>query len=495
MQVVGDDARAGGEGCLHPGLGAEAACAGVASEQPRGHQHGGIGGIRAAGDGRDQDRAVLDFEVLAGDGGRGVARGLRILLRPLLGHFLHAAFVDFLCAAQWYAVLRPLRPRERGLDRREVECDHIGIIGGRRAINAPQSLRLGIGLDQGDLVRRPPGEFQIADGFLVDGEDRAGRAELRRHIGDRGAVGQGQSLQAVAEEFHEFIHDALLAQGLGDRQHQVGGRGACGQAARQLETDHLGNEHGHGLAEHGGFGLDAAHAPAEHTQAVDHRGVRIGPHQGVGIGEFAAVAPATGAVRENHARQMLDVDLMDDAGVGRHHFEVAERRLAPAQEHVAFAVSAELDFIVVLERIGRAVLVHLHRVIDDQFGGRQRIDPLWIAAEPDDGFAHGGQIDDAGNAGEVLHDDSRRSECDFVAGLRLRVPFQQGVDVASGDVHAVLEAQKIFEQNFQGKGQASDILRLEGGEAQDFVLLRAHFQRRSCLEAIRHDPSTEKREL
>ena len=82
-----------------------------------------------------------------------------------------------------------------------------------------------------------------------------------------------------------------------------------------------------------------------------------------------------------------------------------------------------------------------------------------------------------------------------MAGLRLRVPFQQGVDVASGDVHAVFEAQEIFQQNLQGKGQAADILRLEGGEAENFVLLRAHLQRRSCLEAIRHDPSTEKIQL
>ncbi len=123
---------------------------------------------------------------------------------------------------------------------------------------------------------------------------------------------------------------------------------------------------------------------------------------------------------------------MHDAGVGRHHFEVAERRLAPAQEHVAFAVALEFDFIVVLERVGRAVLIDLHRVIDDQFGRRQRIDSLRIAAQLDDGFAHGGQIDDAGNAGEVLHDDARRGEGDFVAGLRLRVPFQQGLDVAAG---------------------------------------------------------------
>ena len=32
-----------------------------------------------------------------------------------------------------------------------------------------------------------------------------------------------------------------------------------------------------------------------------------------------------------------------------------------------------------------------------------------VAAEVDDGLAHGGQVDDAGHAGEVLHDHARRA--------------------------------------------------------------------------------------
>ncbi len=40
------------------------------------------------------------------------------------------------------------------------------------------------------------------------------------------------------------------------------------------------------LAEHGRLGLDAADAPAEHGEAVDHRGMRIGADQRVGIGDL-----------------------------------------------------------------------------------------------------------------------------------------------------------------------------------------------------------------
>ena len=51
-------------------------------------------------------------------------------------------------------------------------------------------------------------------------------------------------------------------------------------------------------------------------------------------------------------------------------------RLAPAQEHVALAVAAEFDLVVVLKRVRGAVFIDLHRVIDDELCRRQRIDPL-----------------------------------------------------------------------------------------------------------------------
>ena len=163
-------------------------------------------------------------------------------------------------------------------------------------------------------------------------------------------------------------------------------------------------------------------------------------------------------VREHHPRQPLDVHLMHDAGVRRHHLEIAESGLAPAQEHVALAVAAELDLVVVLERIGGAVLVDLHRMIDDQLRGRERVDALRIAAEPHDGLAHGRQVHDARDAGEVLHDHARRREGDLVMRQGLRVPGQQRVDVALLDVHAVLEAQQVFQQDLQRERQAVDVV-------------------------------------
>ena len=180
----------------------------------------------------------------------------------------------------------------------------------------------------------------------------------------------------------------------------------------QPEADHLRDQHRDRLSEHGGLGLDAADAPAEHAEAVDHRGVRIGADQRVGISQRLARL----AIRsdEDDARQVFEVDLVHDAGVGRHDGEVLERRLPPAQEGVAFFVALELQLGVELKRLRRAELIHLHRVVDDQLGRLQRIDQLGIAAERLHGVAHRGQIDDRRHAGEVLQQDAARHERDLL---------------------------------------------------------------------------------
>jgi hypothetical protein len=119
-----------------------------------------------------------------------------------------------------------------------------------------------------------------------------------------------------------------------------------GQLAGQLEADDARDEHRDGLAEHGRLGLDAADAPAEHAEAVDHRGVRVGADAGVGVG----------ARRPSHHRdagEPLDVDLVDDAGARRDDLEVVEGGLAPAQELVALACCARTRVLdVALERVG-----------------------------------------------------------------------------------------------------------------------------------------------
>ncbi len=102
-------------------------------------------------------------------------------------------------------------------------------------------------------------------------------------------------------------------------------------------------------------------------------------------------------------------------------------------------------------------------MVDDQLGGREGIDALGIAAEGLDGVAHGGEIDDGGHAGEVLHEDAGGHVGDFAAGLGLGVPVGEEFDVGGGDVDAVFAAQQIFEQDFEAEGQAREI-EAAGGE-------------------------------
>ncbi len=356
--------------------------------------------------------------------------------------------------AQRHAVLRTLGTGERGLDAREIELHDVGVVGGLCAVHPPHPLGFRIRFDQRNLLRGPARELEIADRFLIDRKDGAGRAEFRRHVGDGCAIGERQSLQAVAEELDEFIDDSFFAQYLGHGEHEVGGGRARRQAAGELEADHLGNEHGDRLAEHGGLGLDAADAPSEHAQTVDHGGMRVGSDQRVG----ECARHTARVLRENHSRQSLEVHLMHDAGVRRHHLEIAERRLTPAQEHVALAVALELDLVVALERIRAAVFIDLHRVVDDELRRGERIHALRIAAELDDGLAHRREIDDARHAGEVLHDDPSRREGDLVMRRRLRIPGEDRLDVAALHVNPVLEAQQILEEDLQRKRQAVDVL-------------------------------------
>ena len=161
------------------------------------------------------------------------------------------------------------------------------------------------------------------------------------------------------------------------------------QLAGEAEADDFRQQHRHGLAEHRGLGLDAADAPAENAEAVDHGGVRIGADAGVGIGDRLAVL----VVRPDDLAEIFEIDLVADAGAGRHDAEVAERLLAPLQELVALLVALIFELDVAGEGERRAELVDDDRVVDDEVDGHQRVDLLRIAAERRHRVAHGGKVD------------------------------------------------------------------------------------------------------
>ena len=237
----------------------------------------------------------------------------------------------------------------------------------------------------------------------------------------------------------------MLAQHLHHPQHQVRGGDAFRQAAGQPKADHIGNEHGHGLAEHGRLRFDAANAPAEHAEAVDHGGVAVGSDQGVRIGQRPAVLRAG----PNGLGQVLQIDLVANAGAGRHDAKVVKCRLPPAQKTVTLLVAGHLHFDVVAERPGIAEAINHHRVVDDQIDGRKGIDEIGIKARIDHGAAHGGQIGHRRYAGEVLHEHPSRTIGDFLGTRGVVPPIGQRFNVAARHGGAVLVAEQVLQQDLE----------------------------------------------
>ncbi len=126
--------------------------------------------------------------------------------------------------------------------------------------------------------------------------------------------------------------------------------------------------------------------------------MRICADESVGVGHLLPVFLSG----KHGAAKVLEVDLMADPGAWRHDPEVVERVLAPPEENITLVVPLELALHVDQKgRVG-AILVDLNRVVDHQVHRLHRIDLLGITAEPDDGVAHGGEVDHGRYTGKIL---------------------------------------------------------------------------------------------
>jgi hypothetical protein len=260
----------------------------------------------------------------------------------------------------------------------------------------------------------------------------------------------------------------VLPQHLRHDQRQVGRGRTLGQPPDELEADDLGRQHVDRLAEHDRLGLDAADAPADDAEPVDHRRVRVGADQRVGEHDLeVAVRPVLDA-----AREVLEVDLVDDARGRRDDLEVGERLLAPAQELVALAVALELDRRVVDECQGGVVLVDLDAVVDDEVDRDQRVDRLRIAPHPLHRAPQGGQVDDRRDAGEVLQDDASRLERHLELRRGRRIVGREPPDVVRRHVVAVLVPQQALEQDLDRERQPRDVAQPVLLELREAVVVR-----------------------
>ena len=95
--------------------------------------------------------------------------------------------------------------------------------------------------------------------------------------------GSGKRGRAFAVKLDKFPDHFLRAQHLRDVQREIGRGDAFAQGAGEMHADDFRRQEINRLAEHAGFGLDAANAPADDAEAVDHGGVRVGAHERVRV--------------------------------------------------------------------------------------------------------------------------------------------------------------------------------------------------------------------
>ena len=478
VEIVGHHLAARRQRGLHPGLRPQAAGARLARQQPGRDHHIRVRRVGAGGDGGDHHVAMAQIVIRAGD--------RHAQVRLVTRHAHHAGH-EVLGetggdARQQHPVLRPLRPGHRRFDRAHVQRQRVGKDRVGAAGVAPHALRAGIGLDQRDAVFVAARQTQVVDRHLIDREDAAGRAVFGRHVADGSAVGQRHVAQPLAVELDELADHALGAEHLRHRQHQVGGGHAFPQPAGQPEADDVRDEHRDGLAEHGRLRLDAAHAPAQHAQPVDHRGVAVGAVAAVGVDiDIAGIGRGP-----HHLRQVFQIDLVADAGAGRHDAEVAEGALAPAQELVALAITGEFHLDILAHGVGLARAVHHHRMVDDQIDRHQRVDLPRVAAERDDAVSHRGEIDHAGHAGKILHQDAAGLERHFLGRTALGQPAGDALRILHRIAAAILEPQHIFQQHLQAHRQARHVTQSlrSLGQAEVEISFAVHDQRGFGVEGV-----------
>ena len=318
----------------------------------------------------------------------------------------------------------------------QVQLEVLGVLCLRGILFQPHSLRLGVCFNAVNLLLWASGELEVLGGLLINWEDCRGGTELRGHVADGGAVSQRNGLDAVAVELYELLDNAVLAQHLSDGKYDVGCGNAGGNLTGQLEADDLRDEHGYRLSKHRSLCLDAANAPAKNAQAVFHGGVGVGTDTGIRVSKALVV--------EYNAGQVLDIYLVDDAGSWRYNAEVGEVLSTPAKELVALFVALVLNFNVLFQCIGGAEGLNDDGVVNNHLGWVERVDLIRGTTQGRDRLTHGGKVNNARNAGEVLHEHACWGELDFGVWLRFRVPVCQGVDVVLGYVLAVLIAQQVL---------------------------------------------------
>src|SRR5438094_210916 len=104
------------------------------------------------------------------------------------------------------------------------------------------------------------------------------------------------------------------------------------------------------LAEHPRLGFDAPDAPSDDPETVDHRRVRIGAYESIGIEKCCVSSVGCGG-REDAFGEIFEIHLMDDADSGRDYFEGIESLHPPLEELVPFTVALKFHLEISAQRL------------------------------------------------------------------------------------------------------------------------------------------------
>ena len=116
--------------------------------------------------------------------------------------------------------------------------------------------------------------------------------------------------------------------------------------------------------------------------------------------------------------------------------------------------------------------------------GCSGIDLFGVAAQSAHRIAHGGEVDDRGHAGEVLHQHAGGHVGDLARGLGFGVPGGEEADVVGGDGLTVFVAEQVFKQDAERERQAREVHAFERVEVEVVDGLRAGGERGGGVEAV-----------
>ena len=222
---------------------------------------------------------------------RRLARG-RLAARPkprsLTGAVRASRNASFIWASATRSCGR-LGPARLGSTVAEVELQGVGEDGLGRARGAEEPLLLAVALDEVDLVR---GAARCAAGSAASRRRRGRSRRWRRTPGPCSRWWRGRPASSRPRPGPKNSTNFSTTPFLRRIWVTVSTRSVAVTPSRRRPVSRmpidLRRHHVERLAEHHGLGLDAAHAPAQHAEAVDHRGVRVGADQGVREGDGLA---------------------------------------------------------------------------------------------------------------------------------------------------------------------------------------------------------------